>query len=86
MTIRKTSKVTVTITGYSDINVQDQARRHFGFDNLMPTTPPFSNSVKQHKLTVVKMLRDFEHRFHPTQGSTGLLELKEYVEKYFNIT
>ena len=91
MTIRKTSRVTLTVTGYSEENVRNQVADHFGFENPQP--PMLSETVKTHKLTFVKMLRDFEKKFYVTKDEKGLdvhktclIELKKFVEQYFAIS
>jgi len=91
MAVRKTTRVSVTISGYSDIHVRDQAAAHFGFENPQPPKP--SETVRLHKLTFVKMLRDFEKKFYSTAkdgnglkiNEVGLIGCKKFIEEYFGI-
>lgn len=89
MAIRHNARVTLTVTGHSDEDILRQIKNSLQLVEIERSNPevpvPSEWDIRNKKLALVKFLRDFEKRYHPNGGVTGLIDLKHFVEDTFRI-
>lgn len=89
MAIRRNARVTLTVTGYSDEDILEQVKNSLQLVEIERSNSevpvPSEWDIRSKKLVLVKFLRDFEKRYHPNGGITGLIDLKHFVEDTFRI-
>lgn len=87
MAIRHNARVTLTVTGHSDEDILSQIKNSLQLIEIERSNPevPSEWDIRNKKLVLIKMLRDFEKRYHPNGGVTALIDLKYFVENTFHI-
>lgn len=81
--------ISVTISGDSDEDIRQQAKEHFGFQDVKVRKPAYCETGK---VDLIKFLRDFERRFYGRYNNetgecdlvnSSLIDLKRFVEERF---